>query len=366
MHFMISAISNSRRTLAVGCVVGISACILQYVVVLAAQQPKTERPLAHSNESHLRNLRQLTFSGENAEAYFSSDNRWLIFQGHDTLESCDQIYTMDVNGRQRRLVSTGKGRTTCSYIFPGNRKILYSSTHLQSPACPPKPDYSRGYVWPIEASYDIFTADWDGSNVKPLTSAPGYDAEATLSRDGRKIVFTSVRDGDLDLYSMNADGTDVRRLTNEAGYDGGAFFSADGKSIVYRAHHPSDPKELDDYRALLKEGLIRPTKLELFVMNADGSNKRKITDYGAASFAPFFHPDGKRIIFSSNKDDPRGREFDLYTVGIDGKGLERITYTKGFDGFPMFSSDGKLLVFASNRNAAKEGDTNLFIAEWKD
>ena len=319
---------------------------------------------AHPKEAHLKNLRQLTFAGENAEAYFSSDDKWLIFQGHEDPASCDQIYTMDVQGGQRRLVSTGRGRTTCSYIFPGGKKILYSSTHLASPACPPKPDYSRGYVWPIEASYDIFTADWDGRNVKQLTTLPGYDAEATLSRDGKKIVFTSTRDGDLDLYSMNSDGSDVRRLTSEPGYDGGAFFSADGRQIVYRAHHPTDPKELGDYRSLLKDGLIRPTKLELFVMNADGSNKRQITSFGVAAFAPFFHPDGRRIIFSSNKDDPKGREFDLYIIGVNGKGLERVTYSEGFDGFPMFSSDGKKLVFGSNRNAAKQGDTNVFIADW--
>jgi Tol biopolymer transport system component len=343
-------------------------CILAAVSVVLRAGPAAQSGVpstaAQQKEVRLRNLRQLTVRGENAEAYFSNDDKWLIFQGHDDPGSCDQIYVMDVQGAQRRLVSTGKGRTTCSYIFPGGKKILYSSTHLASPACPPKPDYSRGYVWPIEASYDIFTADWDGKNLRRLTTQPGYDAEATLSRDGKRIVFTSTRDGDLDLYSMNSDGSDVRRLTSEPGYDGGAFFSADGRQIVYRAHHPSDPKELEDYRALLKDGLIRPTKLELFVMNADGSNKRQITSFGAASFAPFFHPDGKRIIFSSNKDDPKGREFDLYIIGVDGKGLERVTYSEGFDGFPMFSSDGKKLVFGSNRNAAKQGDTNVFIADW--
>jgi TolB protein len=363
---MIHSISKYVSILAVTFVLGVVAFLSQHIGVSAAQTRGMSAPIIHPQEVHLRSLKQLTFAGENAEAYFSDDDKWLIFQGHDNSESCDQIYTMDVNGGQRRLVSTGKGRTTCSYIFPGRRKILYSSTHLQSAACPPKPDYSRGYVWPIEASYDIFTANWDGSDVRQLTTSSGYDAEATLSRDGKKIVFTSTRDGDLDLYSMNADGTGVQRLTDEAGYDGGAFFSHDGKYIVYRAHHPTDPKELEDYRALLKEGLIRPTKLELYVMSADGTNKRKITDYGAASFAPFFHPDGKRIIFSSNKDDPRGREFDLYIIGVDGNGLERITYSSGFDGFPMFSSDARLLVFASNRNAAKEGDTNVFVAEWKD
>ncbi len=357
----------------------IAASFLLLVVTAAAgrgslsvrtqRQTQAKPALAHPQERHFGNIRQLTFAGENAEAYFSDDNRWLAYQGHDGAESCDQIYLMDVQGGQRRLVSTGQGRTTCSYIFPGRQRILYSSTHLKSAACPPKPDYSRGYVWPIEDSYDIFTANWDGSGLTQLTKQPGYDAEATLSRDGKKIVFTSVRDGDLDIYSMDADGSNVRRLTSEAGYDGGPFFSADGKQIVYRAHHPGngpgEGKELDDYRALLKEGLIRPTKLELFVMNADGSNKRQITRNGAANFAPFFHPDGKRIIFSSNSADPRGREFDIFMIGVDGQGQERITYSDGFDGFPMFSSDGKQLVFGSNRNAAKQGDTNVFIADWK-
>ena len=245
----------------------------------------------HPQEKHLGNLRQLTFQGENAEAYFSADGRWLILQSHAGADTCDQIYIMDTAGGQRHLVSTGKGRTTCGYFFPGGRRILYSSTHLAGDVCPPKPDYSLGYVWPLEKAYDIFTAKPDGTDLERLTSTPGYDAEATISRDGKKIVFTSIRDGDLELYTMDADGRNVRRLTHEAGYDGGAFFSADGRQIVYRAHHPSDPKEIEDYQALLGEGLVRPTTLELFVMNADGSNKRQVTHNGAANFAPFFHPD---------------------------------------------------------------------------
>jgi Tol biopolymer transport system component len=318
----------------------------------------------HAQEVHLRNLRQLTFAGENAEAYFSADDQWLIFQGHKGADTCDQIYVMDTTGSQRRMVSTGKGRTTCGYFFGNGPRILFSSTHLGGEACPPKPDYSSGYVWPLEKAYDIFTANSDGTGLKRLTATPGYDAEATISRDGKKIVFTSVRDGDLDIYTMDADGGNVRRLTDEAGYDGGAFFSADGKQIVYRAYHPSNPKELEDYQSLLRDGLIRPTKLELFVMDADGNNKRQVTRNGSANFAPFFHPDGKHIIFSSNVGDPRGREFDLYLIRTDGSGLERISYAEGFDGFPMFSSDGKRLVFGSNRNAAKPGDTNIFIADW--
>lgn len=364
-----SAIVHGRFSGRGWCYLGILACcclVLLAGSAAAVQNQAETSPKLEPREVHLKNLKQLTFGGENAEAYFSTDDKWLVYQGHEGQENCDQIYVMDVDGGRRRLASTGNGRTTCAYFFPGAGRIVYSSTHLHSAACPPKPDYSRGYVWPIEASYEIFAANSDGSDLNQLTSRPGYDAEATLSRDGKKIVFTSMRDGDLDLYSMNADGSDVRRLTSEPGYDGGAFFSANGKQIVYRAHHPTDPKELADYRALLEDGLIRPTTLELFVMNADGSNKRQITSFGAASFAPFFHPDGKRIIFSSNFSDPRGREFDLYMIGVDGKRLERITYSEGFDGFPMFSSDGKRLVFGSNRNAAQQGDTNVFIADWVD
>jgi len=316
------------------------------------------------NEKHLRNIKQLTFGGENAEAYFSSDGKQLIFQSTREGHGCDQIYTMNVDGSNARMISNGEGRTTCSYFYPGNKRVLYSSTHLGDKQCPPKPDFSRGYVWAIYPTYDIFTANSDGSKVKQLTTTPGYDAETTITLDGKKLVFTSMRDGDLDIYTMDADGKNVRRLTNELGYDGGPFWSYDGKQIVYRAHHPKTDKDKAEYTALLKDNLIRPTALEIFVMNADGSNKRQVTSNGKANFGPYFFPDGKRVIFSSNMDDARGRNFDLYMINVDGTGLERITFNDTFDGFPMFSPDGKKLVFASNRNAAKQGDTNIFIADW--
>ncbi|MER3428626.1 MAG: hypothetical protein C4334_11115 [Pyrinomonas sp.] len=333
-------------------------------------QPLTRAPSSVNQsdltrlERHLRNVRQLTFGGENAEAYFSADGKRLIFQSKRDGRACDQIYTMRVDGTQVRMVSTGRGRTTCAYFFPNEDRILYSSTHLAGPECPPSPDYSRGYVWPIYPSYDIFTARADGSDLKRLTTSPGYDAEATISPDGKKIVFTSMRDGDLDIYVMNADGSNVRRLTAELGYDGGAFFSADGKRIVYRAYHPKTPEQIERYKKRLAENVIEPNVFEIWVMNADGSNKRQVTNLGAASFAPFFFPDGERIIFSSNAHNPRGRDFDLYVINVDGTGLERITYNETFDGFPMFSPDGKKLVFASNRNARVRGETNIFIADW--
>ena len=339
--------------------------LLFSLIVLNHERIATQTSnLALPQEKHLRNIRQLTFGGENAEAYFSSDGKKLIFQSTRDGRECDQIYTMNIDGSDARMISTGDGRTTCSYFFPSGKRILYSSTHLGAKACPPRPDFSKGYVWAVYDTFDIFTANPDGSGLKQLTNTPGYDAETTITRDGKKLVFTSKRDGDLDVYTMDANGKNVKRLTNELGYDGGPFWSYDGKQIVYRAYHPQTEKEKSDYVALLKQNLIRPTVLDIWVMNSDGSNKRQVTHLNKASFAPYFFPDGKRIIFSSNVADPKGRDFDLYLIKSDGTGMERITYNDTFDGFPMFSPDGRKLVFASNRNARTRGDTNIFIADW--
>ncbi len=341
-------------------------------LLLLAQSASPPAPLALPQEKHLHNVRQLTFGGENAEAYFSADDRQLILQHSGGEVPCDQIYIMPVEAPAGggppplRMVSPGKGRTTCSFFFPDGKRILFSSTHLAGPECPPRPDYSRGYVWPVYSAYDIFTARPDGSDLRRLTTTPGYDAEATIRGDGKKIVFTSTRDGDLEIYTMDSNGKHVRRLTHELGYDGGAFFSPDGKKIVYRGQHPATPAEVADYKALLAQGLLRPGNLELWVMDADGSHKRQITSNGAANFGPFWHPDGKRIIFASNMANPKGRDFDLYLIHSDGSGLERVTYSPEFDGFPMFSSDGRKLVWASNRHGAKRGDTNIFLADWSE
>src|SRR6185503_3017955 len=333
------------------------------VVTAPARLPAVIQLDAAPGESHLGNIRQLTNGGENAEAYFSADGQWLIFQSTRDGRSCDQQYIMrSSDGGQLHRVSHGTGKTTCGYFIDGGRRILYASTHAADSTCPPRPDPSRGYVWRLDP-FDLYTADSDGSNRHHLTSNGVYTAEATLSPDGRTLVFTSLKDGDLELYTMNVDGSNVRRLTNAPGYDGGAFFSPDGKHIVYRAWHPTGDS-LRAYQTLLTQGLVRPNRMEIFVMNADGSNQRQVTQLGGANFAPFFTPDGRRIIFSSNYRNPRSRNFDLYLVNLDGSGLEPVTTDTEFDGFPMFSPDGRQLVWASNRHAPQAGGTDIYIADW--
>lgn len=314
-------------------------------------------------EKYFKNLQQLTFGGQNAEAYFSYDGSQLIFQSTRDDLQCDAIFRMNADGSDVRQVSSGQGVTTCAFIAPDNRSIIYASTHLQHRQCPPKPDYSKGYVWPLHAAYDIFKAGPKGENPQRLTDSSSYDAEAVFSPKGDRIVFTSLRSGDLELYLMKPDGSEVEQLTDEPGYDGGAFFSLDGEWLVWRASRPSG-EALKDYQSLLKQGLIRPGQLELFIMNLTERKPVQLTDNGAANFGPYWHPDGKHIIFSSNMRDPKGRNFDLYTINIDSRKIERITHYEGFDGFPMFSHDGRKLVFASNRLGKVEGETNVFIADF--
>lgn len=313
-------------------------------------------------EKHFKNIKMLTKTGENAEAYFSFDGKRLVFQSTIDSMKCDQIFSMNIDGTDRKLVSTGKGRTTCSFYYPDGKKILYASTHQSNPECPPPPDRSKGYVWKLYNSFDIFLSD--GDSLKQLTNTPGYDAEATISPKGDKIVFTSLRDEDPEIYTMNLDGSEQTRLTFEKGYDGGPFFSPDGSKIVFRASRPVTQEQIADYNDLVENGYVRPTALEIFVMDADGKNMKQITNLDKASFAPFFHPSGKKIIFSSNYNGDNPRDFNLFMINTDGTGLERITFNPSFDGFPMFSPDGKYIVFASNRFNSKDTDTNIFIAEW--
>ncbi len=334
--------------------------------------PPEDRTRAHSvpsspEEPRLQRVQQLTHGGTNAEAYFSYEGDRLIFQATWPGESeCDQIYAMDLDGSNLERISTGGGRTTCGYFFPGQRQALFSSTHHLDPECPPPPDRSEGYVWGL-FDYDIFVRDLETGELTQLTDSRGYDAEATLSPDGETIVFTSDRDGDLNLWAMDADGSSPRQLTSREGYQGGAFFSPDGSQIVYRAFHPRTEEERESYRSLLDQGLVAGGRLEVFVMDADGGNPRQVTDNGASNFAPFFHPDGEHIIFSSNLHNPGGRSFNLYLVRTDGTDLERVTVDDaGFDGFPQFSPDGRHLAFASSRGAEAPGEINVFLAEWAD
>lgn len=322
--------------------------------------------LALPGESHLRNIRQLTFDGENAEAYLSFDEQQLVLQRKSDDMECDQIFTMGIDGRNLTRLSSGKGRTTCSYWLPDGEHLLFSSTEAHDPGCLPSPDRSKGYVWKLYPEFDIYKIRKDGTGLEVLYASEGYDAEATVSPKGDKIVFTSTRDGDPEIYTMDLDGKNVKRLTSVKGYDGGAFFSSDGSKIIFRASRPKTAEELAAYQELVSEHLVRPGNLEIFVMNADGSGMRQVTNNGSANFAPFMHPDGKRLLFCSNMDASNPRNFDLYMINIDGTGLKRITHFDGFDGFPMFTSSGKKLVFCSNRNNAKEGDTNVFVADWVD
>ncbi len=332
----------------------------------------TSDSLIYPEEVHFKSLQQITFGGDNAEAYWSFDDKKIIFQSNNTnwgLE-CDQMFLMNVGETFENttppMVSTGMGRTTCSYFLPDNKHIIYASTHLVDKECPEVPLRKNGkYVWPVYDSFDIFVADLEGNITQQLTHETGYDAEPTISPKGDKIVFTSMRSGDLELYTMNLDGSDVTQITDYLGYDGGAFFSPDGSKIIFRASRPETEEEIAEYKELLSQGLVQPTEMELFICDANGDNLKQLTYLGNANWSPFFHPSGEKILFSSNYESERGFPFNLYLIDIDGKNLERVTHGETFDAFPVFSNDGKKLVFSSNRNNGGTRDTNLFIAEWE-
>ena len=355
-----------------------AACCL---VFLLGARPRLHGPsgqvfadtLIYPGEHHFRNMRQLTFGGDNAEAYFSFDGKYIVYQHNDPVHgiACDQIWMGKIPASpgepfRPKLVSTGTGRTTCSYFFPDGRHILYASTHLASPDCPPVPDRKKlkRYIWPVYDSYDIFIADTSGHLTGRLTETPGYDAEATISPRGDRIIFTSLRNGDLDLYTMDLDGSHVKQVTNTLGYDGGAWFSPDGRKIVWRASRPRTAEEVADYRNLLSQRLVAPTSMEVFVANADGSDAHQVTFLDKANWAPNFTPDGHHIIFCSNHEYERGFPFNMYLTDLQGHGLEKISRDQGFDAFPMFSPDGKKIIFSSNRNNGGGNDINIFIADW--
>ncbi len=359
---------SKLSTMGLSVVIALGLCLS----AIAADAPSTATPAQDSTvatitpgEKHLKNVRKLTFGGQNAEAYFNHDGSQIVFQSSRDGHDCDAIYTMNTDGSGVRQVSSGKGATTCAFIQPDGKSVIYASTHLGGESCPLKPDMSQGYVWPLYKSYDIFKAGLDGSNPVRLTETEGYDAEAVYSFDGKKILFTSVRTGDLELYTMDPDGKNVEQITDLPGYDGGAWFSWDGKWICWRASRQTG-EALAEYQKLLKEGLIRPSKLEIFVMNLTDRKPIQLTNNGAANFAPFFHPDGKRVLFVSNVNDPKKRNFDIYMVEVATKNIEQISFNETFDGFPMFSPDGKKLVFCSNRDGKVPHETNVFIADWVD
>ena len=354
----------SKRLLMVAALLGAAACertSAAPVVTVAAE----------TGETRLSSIRQLTFGGENAEAYWSGDGKWITFQSTRDGRTCDQQYVMRADGSDMKRVSDGRGKTTCGWFIPGSDRLFFSSSTAHDDACPVRPDPSKGYVWPLDR-YDLYTVNRDGTGQSRLTNYDVYTAEAVLSPDGKTIVFTSLKDGDLDIYTMNVDGTNVKRLTNTVGYDGGPWWSPDGKRIVYRSNHPEDSASVRQYRELLAQGLVKPSKVELFVMNADGSEQRQVTALGGANFGPSWSPDGTKIIFSSNFVAPRSGNFELYLVEASesmatAEKLERLTTSEVFDGFAMFSPDGKQLMWASNRNAKTKGETNVFVADfdWK-
>ena len=329
--------------------------------------------LIYEGETHFKSIRQITFGGDNAEAYWNWDDTQLFFQSNydEWGLECDQMFLMDVGEDFKTgkppMISTGMGRTTCAYFLPDNKHFVYGSTHLVDKECPEVPLRKNGkYVWPVYDSFDIFVSDLEGNITAQLTDEPGYDAEATVSPKGDKIVFTSDRSGDLELYTMNLDGSDVTQITDELGYDGGAFFSPDGSQLIFRASRPQTELEIKKYTSLLEEGLVEPTEMELFICDADGSNMRQLTFLGNANWSPFFHPSGNKILFSSNFESDGGFPFNLYLIDTDGKNLTRVTHGETFDAFPVFSNDGKYLAFSSNRNNGGTRDTNLFIAEWQE
>jgi Tol biopolymer transport system component len=347
-----------------------------FFMALLAITVQSQDSVLFAGEKHFKNIHQLTNSGDNAEAYWSFDGKRITFQRTNPKEgiNCDEIFMGVVPTKLKdtftyKSISGGKARTTCSYFTKDGAHIIYASTKNGGDQCPPAVDrakYGNKYIWPLYSTYDIYMADTSGKIIKQLTKSDGYDAEGTLSYDGKKMIYCSVKDGDLDLYVMElATGKEIK-VTNTLGYDGGAWFSPDGKKIVWRASRPTSTEDVAEYKSLLKEGLVAPTQMEVWVANADGTDAKQITHLGQANWAPNFTPDGKHIIFCSNHEYKRGFPFNMYLIDLEGNHLEKVSRDKGFDAFPMFSPDGKKIMFSSNRNNGGTRDTNLFVADWVD
>lgn len=339
--------------------------VLAATELLKAPEPYGPAALTAEESGFITNVKQLTFGGQNAEAYWDRTGKHIVYQTRQPEFPDEQIMTMRADGSRKKLISTGLGRCTCSYFTPDNRSIYFSSTHEKNVGAQKPLDMSKGYLWMVNPDFALYRTKVDGTGITPVLKLPGYIAETTIDPNGKYMTFTSNYEGDLEIYRANLDGSNIQRLTNEPGYDGGPFVSWDGKKIVYRRDRIDNPEELADYKKLLSENLVRPGKLEIWIMDADGKNKKQVTNLGCASFAPFLHPNGKTIIFASNYGDPKGREFDLFVINVDGTGLRRVTNTPEFDGFPMWSRDGKKLIWGSNRNGKVRGETNIFVADWK-
>jgi TolB protein len=366
-----------RFALAAAILISLAIVISSYKTDIATHVSPLTSPFNDTihfpQEKHFANVQQLTFGGDNAEAYFSFDGKWIIFQRTNPKEGimCDEMFIgkLPVNGEkfEPKRISNAKGRTTCGAFLKDGKHIVYASTHLGADSCPPVPDrkkYGNKYIWPLYNTFDIFMAGLNGKIVKQLTKSKGYDAEATISPDGKKMIYTSTKDGDIDLYIMDLKTGKEKKITNTLGYDGGAWFSPDGKKIIWRASRPTVEADVKEYKDFLAQNLVAPTNMEVFIADVNGKNVKQVTNFGNANWAPAYMPDSKRIIFASNHQSKRGFPFNLFTINEDGSGLEKISAEKSFDAFPMFSPDGKKIIFCSNRNNGGTRDTNIFIADW--
>ena len=330
--------------------------------------------LIEPDETRFLELYQLTFGGENAEAYWSFAGDRLVLQRRHPVEGvdCDRIYVLDDG--ELTQVSSGRGVTTCAYFLPGDREVLFASTHGEHASCPAPPDRSKGYVWKLHPEYEVYVVDLESGTERQLTDAPGYDAEGTVSPLGDRIVFTSVRSGDPELWTCDLAGGALHQVTDSPGYDGGAFFSHGGDRLIWRATAFTPGAEADEQAAfaqLLEEHLVRPSAMELVTSLVDGTLRRTLTSLGGANWAPYFTPDDRHVLFSSNHHvGPRSRNFDLFLVPSEGgphgaESAERVTTYEGFDSFPMFHPRGEWLAFSSNRGGSVEGETNVFLARWR-